>query len=373
MYEIKRIFCDRLVSKSDKGIVKRLVGGGEKVCFQFEEDNQYRKVQVEEVREMLEQQQKNYNNDYSYQGTLKLVFFDYAIKHLLRIIRILKKPYNNALLLGLGGSGRQSLSKLSAFVSQQVLSQLEFVKNYNFKNWREDLKKILLAAGLHNQPTTFLMNDTQVIDDIMLEDLSSLINSGDVTNLYNDQDFDDIVTTCKVDCITAGIQPNKINIYSSYLKRVKKNIHLIFCISPNNAPTVLRMYPSLVNCSTIDYFTPWPSQALISVAYKYLQSYTHEFEFQAIEQPLVHTFQFIHQSVQDLTHRYLLEQNRHTYITSSSYLAMLNLYITLLKSKKAELLVQLNRIKNGLDKLLKANSAVEELKANLQLMRPELE
>ena len=34
----------------------------------------------------------------------------------------------------------------------------------------------------------------------------------------------------------------------------------------------LRMYPSFVNCTTIDWFTEWPKEALVEVAEKYLES-----------------------------------------------------------------------------------------------------
>ena len=43
---------------------------------------------------------------------------------------------------------------------------------------------------------------------------------------------------------------------------------MIIVMSPlsNKFATRLRMFPSLINCSTIDWFTEWPEEALLNVA-----------------------------------------------------------------------------------------------------------
>jgi len=55
-----------------------------------------------------------------------------------------------------------------------------------------------------------------------------------------------------------------MNIFTQYLKRVKKNIHIVLAMSPigDAFQTRLRMFPSLINCCTIDWFTEWPEEAL---------------------------------------------------------------------------------------------------------------
>ena len=75
--------------------------------------------------------------------SMDLVLFDYAVIHLLRICRILKMHKGNALLIGVGGSGRQSLSYLAAFLMDQVILQPEQTKNYAYDQWAEDMKKLL--------------------------------------------------------------------------------------------------------------------------------------------------------------------------------------------------------------------------------------
>lgn len=78
---------------------------------------------------------------------MSLVLFDFAIMHVLRICRILRMSSGNAFLIGVGGSGRQSLSKLAVFICDYGLVETEQSKNYNIDQWKEDMKKLLLLAG----------------------------------------------------------------------------------------------------------------------------------------------------------------------------------------------------------------------------------
>lgn len=87
-------------------------------------------------------------------------------------------------MLGVGGSGRQSLARLATFIANQKVFQIEVIKGYNMMNWREDVKTVLMQAGVENKPTSFVFVDTQIINEQMLEDINNILNGGDVPNLY---------------------------------------------------------------------------------------------------------------------------------------------------------------------------------------------
>lgn len=111
---------------------------------------------------------------------MRLVMFLDACDHVSRICRVLRQPQGNALLLGVGGSGRQSLSRLATFMNNFKLYQIEVVKGYSMRDWRDNLKYCLMLAGVEGKPTTFLFVDTQIINEQMLEDINGVLNSGDV-------------------------------------------------------------------------------------------------------------------------------------------------------------------------------------------------
>jgi dynein heavy chain len=67
------------------------------------------------------------------------------------------------MLIGVGGSGKQSLSKISSFISSSKIFQLEFGKNYNTESFRSDIQKISISAGVEENKLCFLFIDTQIL------------------------------------------------------------------------------------------------------------------------------------------------------------------------------------------------------------------
>jgi len=391
VHECKRVFYDRLTNDTDKTWFEDKLKSLMKNNFKMEWDEVVGSERLiygdymvpgadpkyyEQVTDLakLKSTIEEYLVDHNAESKqpMPLVMFMDAIEHVSKIARVLRQPQGNCLLLGVGGSGRQSMTKLATYVSQYTLFQVEISKGYGMTEWREDLKNCLLAAGIKKKPTTFLFSDTQIVNETMLEDVNNILNSGDVPNLYAAEDVDAISTACRVDCQRKRIPATKINIFNQYLTRVKSNIHICLAMSPLGEVfrDRLRMFPSLVNCCTIDWFTEWPAEALQGVGMTQMKD--GDLNLGDLLEGVVGVFRFIHQSVEEKSKNFYEILRRHVYVTPTSYLELLGSFKTLLTYKKKEIEKKYKRLQIGLDKMTTTKGLVAGMQEELEVLQPQL-
>lgn len=177
VHEVLRVFSDRLIDDSDrywlfctiKNIIETVFK--ERFDMMFEhlptiqnkitekslnslifgnfmdmesvfEDRRYEEIpSIEEYQQTVSLFLEEYNE--THRDKIDIVLFHYALEHLARICRVLMIPCGNMLMIGTGGSGRKSLTKLSAVMTSYDLYELKIRSLYGMQEWREDIKSIL--------------------------------------------------------------------------------------------------------------------------------------------------------------------------------------------------------------------------------------
>ena len=115
---------------------------------------------------------------------MELVLFNDALEHLLRINRLMEMPRGSGLLVGVGGSGKQSLTRLSSFISRAPCRQIVLTKTYNKNSFLEDIRGLYMSAGPQLKPTTFLFTESEIKDEVFLENMNSVLLTGEIPGLF---------------------------------------------------------------------------------------------------------------------------------------------------------------------------------------------
>ena len=395
MHESMRAFHDRLINRTDKGYFYNILS--EVSLKHFSKDVSPDKLETEpiifgdfmkmgapaadRIYEDLVDVRKvrnvlgDYLDDFNMNSTkeMNLVFFLDAIEHVSRIARMVRQPRGNALLVGVGGTGKQSLTRLAAHMNGYKCFQIELTRGYNYESFREDLRQLYNMAGVENQDTVFLFTDTQIVVEEFLEDINNMLNSGEVPNLFEAEDYEKIINATRPSAKEAGVpEGDRDGIYHYFINRVQDRLHMVICMSPvgDMFRARCRMFPSLVNCCTIDWFTEWPREALLSVAKNLFE------EVDTIEENLkvkiARMCVEIHTSVSVMAEKFFAELRRRYYTTPTSYLELITLYLQMLDEKRKQLTISRDRVANGLKKLEETNVLVDEMQKELTALEPQL-
>jgi dynein heavy chain len=136
-----------------------------------------------------------------------------------------------------------------------------------------------------------------------------------------------------------------------------------------------RQFPSIINCCTIDWFERWPNEALFSVAIKEFKAKNEKLGIGIGDfiDKLSEMTVFIHNSVIDFSDKFYGELRRKNYVTPTSYLELLKLYIEMMKYQQGILPQKISKYTVGLETLKETNEEVSKLKQKIIEMQPKLE
>ncbi|KAB1256908.1 Dynein heavy chain 6; axonemal [Camelus dromedarius] len=257
---------------------------------------------------------------------VKLVFFQDAIEHVSRIARMVRQERGNALLVGVGGTGKQSLTRLAAHICGYRCLQIELSRGYNYDSFHEDLRKLYKLSGVEDKNMVFLFTDTQIVVEEFLEDINNILNSGEVPNLFEKDELEQVLAATRPRAKEAGISEGNRD--------------------------------------------EWPKEALLSVSKTFFSNVDAVSD--ELKEKLALMCVNVHLSVSTMADRYFAELRRRYYTTPTSYLELINLCLSMLREKRKQLVSARERVKNGLTKLLETNGLVDKMKLDLSALEPVL-
>ena len=386
--EIQRVFCDRLMTKEDIGIVKdgilkevvkahfdkevvKKVDAmkGHLVDFMLAEpvDEDSKDPKILEIvtdwdllRLKCEDMLFKYN-DKNHKKTMNLVLFRDAMCHLIRITRILGFPGGHGMMIGFGGSGKQSLIKLGGFIKQFHEFQISLKRNYKESNFKEDLIRLfhLLVEG---KEVMFLLNDSHIIYESFLEYINSLLTVGVIDNLFEEPEKAEIRNELRDKSKRNGYGESADEVWEYFRDLVKNNLHIMLSMSPagETLRRRCREFPGLINNATLDWFFEWPRDALKEVGQHVLKDVQVE-----NREDLVDHCVFVHQNILVNSQQYHRERKRQNYATAKTYLDFLKSFETLVNSNKSKTRQKIEGLDKGLFKLVESAKYIAELKVTI--------
>ncbi|XP_038597832.1 LOW QUALITY PROTEIN: dynein heavy chain 17, axonemal [Tachyglossus aculeatus] len=389
LHEADRVYGDKLIDQKDNETLERVTVASTKKYFDdlgeqvlFAKPNTYCHFaqgigepkyspvpSMASLNKLLVEVLESYNE---VNAVMNLVLFEDAVSHVCRINRILESPRGNALLVGVGGSGKQSLSRLAAYISALDVFQITLKKGYTIPDLKLDLAAQYMKAAVKNLPTVFLMTDSQVAEEQFLVLINDLLASGEVPGLFQDDEVEAILTSMRPQVKSLGLPDTHQTCWRFFIDKVRRQLKVVLCFSPVGSTLRVRArkFPAIVNCTAIDWFHEWPEDALVSVSARFLQE-TEGIEPE-VKVSISQFMAYVHTTVNEMSRVYLATERRYNYTTPKTFLEQIKLYQNLLSKKRRELVAKIDRLENGLLKLQSTASQVDDLKAKLAVQELEL-
>ncbi|CAG9464002.1 unnamed protein product [Pedinophyceae sp. YPF-701] len=274
-----------------------------------------------------------------------VVLFEQFLRMVAAVERTLTRPRGALLLVGASGTGRKLSVLLAAHMLRLQVFQPKMVKGYGIRHFHNDLKAAMEAAGLRNEPALLLLEDRQVTSDLMLECLNALLSSGEVLGLLSKEDHERLVAPLEKEMQGEFRSP-----LDMFVHRVRVNLRVALCANPADARFEARCTsnPALLSRCNVIWVSGWAPSSMEEVAVARLKSSmdtSSEDRDEDLVQSALTLFGNVAEDMQE----------------PRRLCALVDCYVKIFASRRAELREQLGNMRAGMDKLREAGDTVDKL------------
>lgn len=212
----------------------------------------------------------------------------------------------------------------------------------------------------------FLFNEGQITNERFLTYINDLLSSGEVAELYTSDEKEVVINQVRPKCKADGKPDTRDSVWGWFIDKVRQNLHMTLCFSPvgESLRKRARQFPALVNSTVIDWFQPWPQDALYNVASQFLKDI--DVPTDQVREMIVKFMPYSFKYVNELSVKLLEQERRYVYTTPKSFLELIKLYSQMLKQKKDELERNKERYESGLIKLRETQAQVAEIEIQVK-------
>lgn len=222
-------------------------------------------------------------------------------------------------------------------------------------------------AGVTGAQLLFLLTDGQITQDRFLVPINDLLSSGWIPELFASDELDGLLGKVRAEAKSAGFLDTPDQLFAFFLDKVRKNLHLGLCFSPVGDAFRFRarMFPGVINCTSLDWFHEWPRAALIDVAARFLADIPLPRE--ELRDAIAQHMAQVHLSISDANADFLRAERRYNYTTPTSFLELINFYKLLLGKKQGRITDQIDRLEIGLQTMKSTTDQVGALQKLLEV------
>lgn len=310
---------------------------------------------------------------------MHLVMFPEAVAHLLRIGRVLGVPGGHLVLVGPAGCGRRSLTRLAAHIAgaECVAVDLDAASEYDDDGdddgtdpLQASIRRALEVAVVDHRRVVLLVNLEGPVDggrpvaQRTLDDVVALVtgNRERICAMYGRgaADLDDLLRRVQVNAESLGhaglSTPDEI--VDHLLGALRANLHAVVAAA---AAEGALLPPALLARCTVDRLQAWSHDALVCIAQQFMRAQAARLGLSpAIEAAATRACVAVHESV----------------VVGgagpAAFLELVRIYLLLVQERREQQGARADRYAGGLGKLRETGAAVDQMRAALVRLQPEL-